>query len=221
MKKNVSVDTRRLRIMLGVLGILLPWLVAAITLSWPQSISITYYSTFATGTFMVILGSASILLINYKGYEPIDDITSTFAGIFGLMICAFPMTFLPDPQKRTGVFHLHSSVSNVFHCIGAIGFFSLLAFMSFFLFTKTSSTKEMTKDKKIRNVIYRVCGIGMMGSFLLFFLNLIPGFSLYNLTWIVETIALAFFGVSWITKACPDRKPKKDGDDDIPLQRLS
>ena len=185
--------------MIGLLGMLLPWLVALITLSWPQSISFTYYSVFAVGTFMVVLGSAGILLINYKGYEKIDDVTATIAGIFGILICLFPMTYLPDPAMQTGVLHLPSDISNIFHCISAVGFFGTLAFMSFFLFTKTSG--EMTKQKKIKNIIYRGCGVGMLGSFLLMLLNLIPGVDIYNLTWIVEAIALFFFGASWIVKS--------------------
>lgn len=196
---NVTVDTKRMRIMIGVLGMLLPWLVALITLSWPQSISITYYSIFAVGTFMVVLGSAGILLINYKGYEKIDDISATIAGVFGIFICLFPMTYLPDPSAKTGVLHLPSNISNIFHCISAIGFFGTLAFMSFFLFTKTSG--KITPQKKIKNVIYRICGIGMLASFLLFLLNFIPNFECYNLTWIIEAIALFFFGASWIVKS--------------------
>lgn len=196
---SVTINTKRMRIMIGLLGMLLPWLVALITLSWPQSISITYYSIYAVGAFMVVLGSASILLINYKGYNLIDDICGTTAGVFGILICLFPMTYLDNPSLKTGIFHLPSNVSNIFHCISAMGFFGILAFMSFFLFTKTSG--EITKQKKIKNIIYRVCGIGMLGSFLLLLLNLIPGFDCYNLTWIVEAIALFFFGLSWIVKS--------------------
>lgn len=195
---NVTINTKRMRIMIGILGILLPWLVALITLSWPGSISETYYSLFAVGTFMVVLGSAGILLVNYKGYEKIDDITATIAGIFGILICLFPMTYLPDPATLTGILHLPSNISNIFHCISAFGFFGTLAFMSFFLFTKSDG--EMTKQKKIKNIIYRICGIGMMGSFLLMLLNLFD-WAPYNLTWIVEAIALFFFGVSWIVKS--------------------
>jgi len=196
---NVTVNTKRMRIMIGILGMLLPWLVALITLSWPQSISITYYSLFAVGTFMVVLGSAGILLINYKGYNKTDDITATIAGIFGIGICLFPMTYLPDPSIATGILHLRSDISNIFHCISAVVFFGTLAFMSFFLFTKTNG--QMTQQKKIKNIIYRVCGIGMIGSFLLFLLQYIPGFNCYNLTWIIEAIALFFFGLSWIIKS--------------------
>lgn len=196
---TVTVDTKRMRIMIGVLGLLLPWLVALITLSWPESISITYYSLFAVGTFMVVLGSAGILLINYKGYEPIDDITATIAGVFGILICLFPMTYIDAPETKTGILHLPSNISNIFHCISAFGFFGVLAFMSFFLFTKTDG--NLTPQKMIKNVIYRVCGIGMLAAFLLMLLPLIPGFYCYNLTWIVEAIALFFFGISWIVKS--------------------
>ena len=195
---NVTVDTKRMRIMIGILGMLLPWLVALITLSWPQSISITYYSIFAVGTFMVVLGSAGILLINYKGYEKIDDITATIAGIFGILICLFPMTYLPDPSLKTGVLHLPSNISNIFHCISAFGFFGTLAFMSYFLFTKTNG--NMTKQKEIKNIIYKVCGIGMIASFALMLLGFFD-WAPYNLTWIVEMIALFFFGTSWIVKS--------------------
>lgn len=196
---NVTVNTKRMRIMIGILGMLLPWLVVLITWSWPQSISITYYSVCAVGTFMVVLGSAGILLVNYKGYEKIDDNSTTIAGIFGIGVCLFPMINDIDPSMHVGMFNLPSNISNIFHCISAIIFFAVLAFMSFFLFTKTNG--EITKQKKIKNIIYRVCGIGMVGAFALFALKLIPGVKIYNLTWIVEAIALFFFGTSWITKS--------------------
>ena len=180
--------------MIGILGMILPWLVALITWSWPQSVSITYYSILAVGAFMVVLGSAGILLINYKGYDKLDDIISTIAGICGIMICLCPMTNPYDPSSQTGAFRLPSNISDVFHCISAVGFFGLLAFMSFFLFTKTGD-KEVTKQKKIKNIIYRVCGVGMLVSFAMF---PIP---LPNMVWIVEATALFFFGISWIVKA--------------------
>ena len=147
---------------------------------------------------MVVLGSAGILLINYKGYQLMDDVSATIAGIFGILICLFPMTYVPDPSTKTGILHLPSNISNIFHCISAVGFFGVLAFMSFFLFTKTDG--NVTTQKKIKNIIYRVCGVGMIASFLLMFLGFFD-WAPYNLTWIVEAIALFFFGLSWIVKA--------------------
>ena len=155
---NVTVNTKRMRIMIGALGMLLPWLVALITLSWPQSVSITYYSILAVGAFMTVLGSAGILLINYRGYDRLDDIISTIAGACGIMICLCPMGVPDDSSPITGAFRLPSNISNFLHCASAAGFFGLLAFMSFFLFTKTG-VKAVTKQKKIKNIIYRVCGV--------------------------------------------------------------
>lgn len=195
---TTSVDTKRLRILIGELGILLPWLVVLVTWSWPESISITYYSLFAVGIFMVILGSASLLLISYKGYDRGDDLTATIAGIFGLMICFFPTKYPDAPELAAGIFRLPSTVNVVFHCVGAFGFFGTIAYMSCFRFTKTSG--EPTKNKRIRNVIYRVCGVGMIASFLLLLFNFVPGHPA-NLVWIVEMIALTFFGVSWLVKS--------------------
>ena len=87
------------------------------------------------------------------------------------------------------------AVSGWLHGVCALFFFGLLAFNSLFLFTKTSG--EMTPNKKKRNLIYKICGIGMIVSFIL--LAFLSG--TWAGTWIVETIALAFFGISWLTKA--------------------
>ena len=197
MKEKTSIDTRRLRCRIGWLGMLLPWLVVIITGSWVESISITYYNYLATGTFTGILASASLLLMNYKGYEKKDDIINTVTGILGLCICAFP-TFCPDPGEYviTGVFNLPSNISGIVHNISAVLFFVLLAVNSIFLFRKSSG--EMTKNKKIRNRIFLVCGKGMLLSFLIMF---IPSNVLPNRMWVMEMIALTLFGISWLTKA--------------------
>ena len=55
----------------------------------------------------------------------------------------------------------------------------------------------MTPEKKKRNIIFRVCGIGMVASFLL----LIPLWNVSFGIWLVEAVALSFFGVSWLTKS--------------------
>lgn len=184
------INTIRLRTMIGWLGMLLPWLVALLVGEIPPSISSTYYTN-ACAVFMIVLGSASFLLMSYKGYEKIDDIIYTLAGINGLGICLFPMyANLP----AVGTFNLRPQVSNILHMIFAVIFFGLLAYGSFFLFTKSNEKPE--GKKKIRNVIYRICGIGMLASFSLM---LLPDF--YIKVWLVETIALFFFALSFLTKA--------------------
>ncbi len=186
------INTTRLRCAIGWLGMLLPWLVVLLIWEFPQSISATYYTAEAIAVFMIILGSAGFLLLSYKGYEIIDDIVNSLAGLFGLLICLFPCE--NSSLELVGTFQLSSEISGLIHNISAVGFFALLSYNSLFLFTKGSDNP--TKNKKIRNIIYRICGIGMMGSFLIL---LLPYFHIQ--VWLVETIALFFFGISWLTKA--------------------
>ena len=188
----MRIDTIRLRATLGWLAILLPWIVAILNGGIPESISATYYVAQCVTPFMIILGSAAILLICYKGYEKIDDILLTCSGIFGLLVCLFPT--YNQMYERVGTFQVPVNVSSMIHNISAIVFFGLLAYNSFFLFTKTNG--DVTKNKKIRNIIYRVCGIGMIASFALM---LLPSFPC--IIWVVETVALFFFGISFLTKA--------------------
>ena len=209
-----SINTIRLRFVIGFLGFALPWIVVAIIGGFPPSISATWY-TIACTPFMIILGAASILLMCYKGYEKIDDIINTLTGVAGLGICLFPCSFIEkdgtnylagfsntitlyaEETCRTlpvGPFRVPMNISNIIHALCAVIFFALLAYNSIFLFTKSSG--EMTKNKKIRNIIYRVCGIGMIASFLIL---LLPDF--YIKVWLMEAIALFFFALSFLTKA--------------------
>jgi hypothetical protein len=165
-------------------------LVALILGEIPASISETYY-THAAAVFLITLGAASVLLMFYDGYDRCDDILNTLAGLFGIMICLFPCE---SEHELVGVFQIPMRSSAAIHYISAVMFFGLLAYNSLFQFTKTSGT--MTKEKKARNVIYRVCGIGMILSFGIL---LLPSFRIQ--VWLMEMIALTFFGVSWITKA--------------------
>lgn len=200
------INTNRLRGGLGWLGMLLPWIVLVLSLSFgygfPDSISATYYLSPCITPFMIILGAAGILLICYKGYDKQDDIVCTLTGIFGLFICIFPCSNLDMYEAGfiadyVGTFNLPYVVSGWIHNISAVFFFLLLAYNSFFLFTKGSDNP--TENKKKRNIIFRVCGIGMIVSLVL----IVPVsiFEIWGGTWIVEAIALAFFGISWLTKS--------------------
>ena len=162
------IDTMKLRKILGWLGMLLAWIVAILYMIFevqafklPNSISATYYVASCITPFMIILGSAGILLICYNGYDKVDRIICTLAGIFGLCICIFPCS----ADGRVGTFQLDGGISGWLHNISAFIFFGLLSFNSLFLFTKGAG--EPTPEKKKRNIIFRVCGIGMLASFLL------------------------------------------------------
>ena len=139
------------------------------------------------------------------GYDKQDDIVCSIAGLFGIGICLFSCGIKDLIERwtelveldRVGTFQIVPTASGIIHTICAIGFFMLLAYNSIFLFTKTGGI--MTENKKKRNIIFRVCGIGMVVSFI----AIIPIsiFEWWGGIWTVEAIALTFFGISWLTKA--------------------
>ena len=200
----MDINTTRLRCLLGWLAILLPWIVAAFVWMLPPSISETWYTNACT-PFMIILGASGILLICYDGYDKQDAIVCLLAGIFAFGICLFPcktsglIKYWPEIAElmNVGTFQLVPAASGLIHNICAIGFFGLLAYNSYFLFTKTNG--NITINKRKRNIIFRVCGIGMAAAFVM--IIPISIFKIWGGVWLVETIALAFFGISWLTKA--------------------
>lgn len=187
------INTRRLRCTIGWLGMILPWLIVLLLRNFPPSISATYYTYEAGPVFMIVLGSASLLLFTYKGYDIFDDIINTLAGVFGLCICLFPCHH--SVYDFVGTFQTPVGISSTIHDISALLFFGCLAYNALFQFTKHGA-EEMTKEKKKRNVIFIISGIGMVASLSLM---LLPYF--YIRTWLAEAIALFFFGISWLTKA--------------------
>jgi hypothetical protein len=201
MEKKMSKELwlKRIRNYAGFLGMILPWISLIGTLllkekarpSWSDfSISATYY---VTPALTAILTSASIVLMCYDGYDKWDSFVTTISGVFGLCIVLFPCKCNVS-MEHVGYFQLPIKVSNILHCTSAMIFFILLAYNDIFLFTKHEET--MTSKKKIRNMVYIICGIGMLSAMIL-----IPLPIHFNAkTWWVEMVALTFFGISWLTK---------------------
>lgn len=193
---------KRIRNWAGFLGVILPWLslLGAYLVNiftpleskfWSDlSISATYY---VTPALVGILTTASIVLMCYDGYDLQDNLVTTISGIFGLMIVLFPCN-CSIAEGHVGFFQLDIKISNIIHCICAVIFFCLLAYNDLFLFTKHNN--EVTKKKKQRNIVYIVCGIGMLSAMILMPLPI----KFYAKTWWVEMLALTFFGISWLTK---------------------
>ena len=152
--------------------------------------------TILTPALTGILTTAAVVLMCYDSYEPIDDIITTLSGVCGLLIVLFPCHCCISPDK-VGLFQLPANISHIIHSVSAVCFFLLLAFNSLFLFTKSKVEEiNQTKQKKTRNIIYRVCGYGMLAALILMPLPI----HFFAKTFIVETIALTFFGVSWLVK---------------------
>ena len=201
---------KRIRIFIGILGAILPWIALLGTFivgrANPGIYSQEFWTkspisapSYLTPPLVGILTTAAIILMCYKGYELKDHVVTTVTGVFGVMIVIFPCNcpYVTD-ETLVGFFQLPAKISHIFHCVSAVSFFLLLAYNSMFLFTKTydNSAKEISPQKKIRNTIYKICAFGMIAGLALI---VIP-YKFTAKTFIAEAIALTFFGVSWLVK---------------------
>jgi hypothetical protein len=190
------------RLTLGVLGALLPLLCIIFGnlnnsyKEWYFTISATYY-TAANTIFVGLLFTVGIFLISYFGYEWKDKLVNISAGICSLGIAIFPCE--ASDLEFVGMFNLPIHVSAIFHYIFAASFFALLGINILWLFRKGNSN---TKEKKMRNKIYLICGI-----LIFVFLALLLIYSIVlKKVWgpfgiIFETGVLLAFAFAWIVKS--------------------
>jgi hypothetical protein len=207
---------RTLRISVGALGMMLPiflYLFLQITNNFaPILPSIShYYYTRANCFFLIIVSLLAIFLIIYKGYDAKDFVTSNLAGLSALLMLIFPtdnlfglMDGIFDPVAVTKFDG--SSFRPKFHFICAAIFLLSLAYMAFFLFTKSDTEYPYrTNKKKIRNVIYRTCAIIMVMALLIAFMGFtgIINKSFYDankMTFWMEFVTVEAFGFAWLVK---------------------
>jgi len=215
-KKNPGlIPYQTVRKAIGWLGILLPaaMIIGNLIFSTCHSIqsSISHYYYTITGHWFVgILCAVAMFLISYKGYNVIDNIVSSVAGFAAVFISFFPTNMrkeVPVIIVNDGclLFSLpENGIRNTIHYVSSGIFFCALAYMSIFLFTKCRG--EKTKEKKIRNKVFRTSGIIIICSIILIALYGFFGKSGDRLSelkpvFLLEWLALFAFGVSWLVKA--------------------
>ncbi|MEO8149008.1 MAG: DUF998 domain-containing protein [Bacteroidia bacterium] len=151
-----------------------------------------YYHTTMRNVLVGIVCGISLYLLSYHGYDRRDSIASKLAGIFALGIVFFPTSETFD--KTDLISKLHYITSGIF--------FVILSYMSIFLFTKSSGI--MTPEKKMRNRVYRICGIIMLVSVAGIPIGGLDGIhehiAFLKPTLILEALGLSSFGFSWVTK---------------------
>lgn len=168
-----------------------------------------YYYTATSHWFVGILCAVAMFLISYRGYNLIDNVVSSIAGFTAVLIAFFPTnmeTMVPEEiiMNRCVLFRLNeNAIRNLIHYISAGIFFLSLAYNSLFLFTKSGGTKS--KEKLIRNKIYKTCGIVILTSIILIaaygiFKDKLVGLKEFHPIFWLEWLALIAFGISWLVK---------------------
>jgi hypothetical protein len=190
-----------LRKAVGVIGMALPFVLALgkIILTGPgiESSMSSYYYTIMRDVFVGSLCSIAVFLMSYRGYENIDSIAGKLAAAFAFGTALFPTS----PDANAGI--LQTDIGRL-HLFFAALFFLTLAFFALVLFRKTDPSKPPTTQKIKRNIVYTVCGFGILACILIlvvlkFFPNNSTIFNLKPVFWL-EALAIVFFGISWFVK---------------------
>lgn len=167
------------------------------------SISHFYYTNMRE-IFVGTLCAVSLFLFTYKGHSKLDSYTANLAGLFSLGVALFPTHFIinfPCQQNVTPFIDISFHATIHFTC--AALFFLTLAYMSIALFTKSNlPEQDRTRQKRKRNVVYKVCGWIMVGciAWIGIYSFFIQGKTETQTVFWFETIALISFGTSWLTK---------------------
>ena len=192
-----------LRRAIGVLGLTLPFVLfiggmTLFSLSLAPTIS-DYYHTPMRDVFVGFLCAIGVFMLSYKGYALVDDLAGDLAGVFAIGVALLPTT--PDIMT-----HEVQSVIGTLHLVCAALFFLVLAYFCLFLFTKTDPSKPMTRNKRRRNLMYRICGVSILLALAGIAVLKLMGpdwpdsvIAAQPIFWL-ETWAVVAFGVSWLTK---------------------
>ncbi len=197
-----------LRKTVGILGILLPltMIVGSIIFGDCEEVqnSISaYYHTNMRNVFVGVICAIALFLFAYKGYNKRDAIAGTLGGIFALCVAFFP-TSVSEPYTNCISGPINNGIIHIVHIVSAGLFFLVLACFSLFLFTKKQV--PVTKRKLLRNKFYYGFGTGILvclGLIILYFLFLEDRYTSlqrYNPIFWLETLAMWFFGASWLIK---------------------
>lgn len=207
--QTISFNT--MRILVGVLGMALPVILISGGFLFGschlvlESLS-AYYHGAMRNAFVGVLCAVALFLFSYHGYDWRDFLATKVASAAALGIAFFACYLLGPLPPCMSLTPGTNFLSNLIHTICAFVFFLDIGLMSLCLFTRKDplGRKPVSSRKKVRNFIYRFCGIVILACLgLILVFNGFYYFAGFFKTWIVislESLALLAFGISWLVK---------------------
>lgn len=188
---HLIVSYLALRRVVGALGIGMPIVLFAWGgLSrhlWLDSLS-AYYALRTRDVFVGCLFSIGCFLYTYHGHDGHDNIVTHVAGT-----CAILVALIPS---------IHPGAQHLLHSVFSAVLFLLLAYISYFRFTRQDG--HPTEAKLKRNRVYRWCAVAMVLCIVLVpavnFTKLGARLAPIRPVFLLETAALWAFGLSWVVK---------------------
>ncbi|MEP6508666.1 MAG: hypothetical protein ABJC63_10615 [Gemmatimonadales bacterium] len=199
-----DISGRRHRQVIGYLGLALPVLLVQLVRLRPNAVSdhwtgnsiSAYYWTGAVSLFVGVLAALSLFLLTYRGYandsHKYDRAAAIIAGTAAGLVGIFPTI----PPPGIAALPWWGAWIGYTHIVAATILFSMFAVFSLWLFRKSAPGEQPSAEKKRRNAIYLLCGIGILVSMVWAFIAHQQQRSIF---W-PESIALGFFSWSWLVK---------------------
>lgn len=208
LKDSQLISYLHLRMLIGACGFVLPLLclIYGIFYGFKDSIS-DYYYTSLRNVFEGLLFVLGFFLLTYKGYKPKDGKLLEKDNIFANLgfLFALGVALCPCQHPLPLVW--------ITHFISAFLLFAVLIYFSLRLFTLSVKRAEKTRDRIRRNRVYKCCGWTMFGCIggiaLSYFLLTKEQRETFKVTLILESLALAAFATSWLTKGHFDQESFK------------
>ena len=196
--KPQPVSGRTLQLIIGALGILLPFvLIVGAKIfgdcEFVQNSISAYYHTVMHDFFIGTLCSVAVGLFAYYGYSALDNIVAFFPTSVGT----------PFTDCLTCI--IDNRIIGDIHYVSAALLFLTFAIFSIFIFTKTKGV--ITPEKKFRNNIYKTCGYMILVSILLIALYSFclkgnyPQLDNSRPVFWLEALSLLTFSISWLVKS--------------------
>jgi hypothetical protein len=199
LQEHMKGTYHNLRLGIGLAGAALPWLLwlgGRIFDREPLrgSMSAYYYSPTMRDWFVGSLVAIGLFLVLYKGFSKQEDWALNVAGLFAIGIAFVPTT---DPA----IAQVSGASGLTLHSTLAVLFFAGIAYVAVFRGPDTLSLIRDHGRAERYQSIYRVLGVGMLGSPLI---AVVLSFTLQrpgSLIFLFEAVAVLLFAFYWIVKS--------------------
>lgn len=213
---DLVMSYHRVRMALGILGLLLPVLLlvggAFSRVDLQPSLS-DYYHTILRDVFVGTMFAIGVFFVSYKGYPKSreeffsDDRMATLTGISAFGVALFPNEGLIISVDSISQMALGNNVAATCHYACALMFLLCLSYFSLIKFPRTINKK--------RKRVYQICGVLILGfTFLILVASVMKIWGTeaqgamvdkYYLVFWFETVAIWAFAISWLVKGRAER----------------
>jgi hypothetical protein len=163
------------------------------------SASASFYGTAYILPF--VLGGMAVYFWGYQGYAPADRLCTKTMAVAAFFTAMF-QSKTPDNEylEKTGLLGFPPSVSDLIHSVAAVVLFASLIVWIGFLFTGSRGVK--TREKKVRDMIYRIATVFMTVGVVCFIAERsgLLG-EAFPLIWLEEVIILIPAGIAILVKS--------------------